>query len=98
MMPARRLARLSVADIHPKEDLPQVYAEFEAQVQGEKALAADLRCLRQDCAVIHVNISGAVAVLDGRTCNVGFFTDITERKRAEVMCSGCLEQQTGYQL
>jgi len=72
-----------VADIHPKEALDRVAADFEAQGRGEKILSTDIPCLRKDGSLICVNIATAPVVIDGRKCNVGFFTDITERKLAE---------------
>jgi len=75
--------RIGVADIHPKESLDHVLSEFEAQVRGEKTLAPDLPCLRKDGILFYANISGIAMVLDGRKCNVGFFTDVTERKQME---------------
>jgi PAS domain S-box-containing protein len=77
------LLRLGVADIHPKESLSHVQAEFEAQLRGEKTLADSLPCLRKDGTAFYVNVSSAPIVLDGRQCLVGFFTDITERKKSE---------------
>jgi PAS domain S-box-containing protein len=79
----KELLRLGVADIHPKESLEQVVAEFEAQARGEKILALALQCLRKDGTVFYADVSTAPGVIDGRPCNVGFFADITERKRAE---------------
>ena len=77
------LMRLGLVDIHPKESLEHVLAEFGAQARGEKLLSPDLPCLRKDGALFYANINGIMMVLDGRECSVGFFTDITERKRAE---------------
>jgi hypothetical protein len=77
------LLRLTVNDIHPEEDLPRVTAEFEAQARREKEIATDLPCLRKDGTIVHVDICTAPLVIDNRPCNVGFFTDITARKRAE---------------
>jgi PAS domain S-box-containing protein len=77
------LLRIGVADIHPKESLDHVLAEFETQARGEKVLSPDLPCLRKDGTLFYANISGIVMVLDGRKCNVGFFTDVTERKQME---------------
>ena len=74
---------LGVADIHPKESLDHVLSEFEAQGRGEKAMAPDLPCLRKDGTLFYADISSALIALDGHEYNVGFFTDITERKRAE---------------
>jgi len=75
------LCSLGVADIHPPESLPQVAAEFEAQARGDKTLAADLPCLRKDGSIFHADITATKITIDGRPCNVGFFRDITERKR-----------------
>ncbi|TET45565.1 PAS domain S-box protein [candidate division TA06 bacterium] len=77
------LKRMSVADIHPKESLEHVIAEFEAQARGEKTLASDIPCLKKDGTVMYADINTAKALIDGIECNVGFFTDITERKRAQ---------------
>jgi two-component system, sensor histidine kinase and response regulator len=80
---AEELTRLSLADIHPKEALDYVVAEFEAQARGEKTLSPEIPCLRKDGSVIYTSVVTAPVVIDGHKCNVGFFTDITERKRAE---------------
>jgi PAS domain S-box-containing protein len=77
------LLRLGVADIHPQESLPHVQSEFEAQILQEKTLAVGLPCLRKDGTVFYADVNSSPILIDGRQCNVAFFTDITERKRAE---------------
>jgi PAS domain S-box-containing protein len=77
------LMRLGVKDIHPKESLAYVLAEFEAQMRGEKTLVSDLPCQRKDGTLFHADIRTTSMVLDGFKCNVGFFIDITERKQTE---------------
>ena len=77
------LTRLGVVDIHPKEALDQVAADFETQARGEMILSPNIPCRRKDGSIIYASIATAPVVIDGRKCNVGFFTDITERKRAE---------------
>ena len=77
------LLALGVSDIHPKEALEQVVSEFEAQARGEKLLAASLPCLRKDGSVFYADITTASAQFQGRNCNLGFFTDITERMETE---------------
>ena len=77
------LLRLGVKDIHPKESLDYVRAEFETQMRGEKILVSDLPCLRKDGTLFYADIRSTLIVLDGIKCNVGFFIDITERKLAE---------------
>lgn len=80
---AEELTALSVADIHPKEALPAVIAEFEAQARGEKTLAPGLPCLRKDGTVFYADITTTPVTVDGRRCNLGIFRDITERRRIE---------------
>jgi PAS domain S-box-containing protein len=77
------LTTMGVAAIHPKVDLPRVMAEFEAQSRGDKTLAADLPCLRKDGTIVYADVVAGAVTIEGRACNVGFFRDITERKRAE---------------
>jgi PAS domain S-box-containing protein len=77
------LKQMSVADIHPKEELEHVISEFEAQARGDKTLAENLPCLRKDGGIVYADISTTKVTIDGREFNVGFFKDITKRKRAE---------------
>jgi PAS domain S-box-containing protein len=77
------LKRMGVRDIHPKEDLEYVISEFEAQAREEKTLSLDVPCLRKDGTIMYADINTASVVIDGRQYNVGFFTDITERKKTE---------------
>ena len=88
----RELTRLAVKDLHPKEALPHVISEFEAQARGEKILALDLPCLRKDGTVISANIHTVRLFLDGRNCLVGQFTDITESKRLHNILMGSEEK------
>ena len=76
------LKRATVADIHPREDLEFVISEFEAQARGEKELA-NLPCLRKDGSLLYADINAAKVMIQGREYNVGFFTDVTERRRAQ---------------
>jgi two-component system cell cycle sensor histidine kinase/response regulator CckA len=77
------LRHMTVRDLHPREALEHVASEFEAQARGEKTLAPDIPCLRKDGTRIYADINTASVVIDGRKCNVGFFTDITQRKLTE---------------
>ena len=77
------LKRMGVVDLHPKDALEHVISEFEAQARGEKTLAPKIPCLRKDGTTIYADINTARVLIDGRECNAGLFTDITERKRAE---------------
>lgn len=80
---ANEIKELKVDDIHPAEAMSEVGAVFEAQARGEKQLAADIPVLRKDGSLFYADICTAPVKLDGVDCNVGFFTDVTERKKAE---------------
>jgi len=77
------LKRMGVCDIHPKEDLEYVISEFEGQARGEKTLSPGLPCLRKDGTIVYADINAAKVLVDGKECNVGFFTDITARRKTE---------------
>lgn len=72
---------MSVADIHPEESLPHVISEFEATARGDKTLAPGIPILTKTGEVIYADISAATLQIGDQVCNVGFMTDITERKR-----------------
>jgi PAS domain S-box-containing protein len=76
------LQKMSIYDIHPKEALEMVNAEFSAQARGEK-ITSLLPCLKKDGTIIYTDINATKAVIDGRDCNIGFFIDVTERVNAE---------------
>jgi PAS domain S-box-containing protein len=77
------LKRLDVRDIHRKENLEYVISEFKAQARREKISSPNIPCLRKDRKIIYADIHTTNLLIDGRECNVGFFTDVTERKKAE---------------
>ncbi len=77
------LRTLGVPDIHPKDALQSIMAEFEAQVRGDKTMVTDIPCLRKDGSAVYMDINAFKMMVDGRSCNVGLFRDTTERKRAE---------------
>ena len=76
------MKHLGVQDIHPAESLEHVLGEFEAQARGEKSLAPELPCRRKDGSVIYADVTASGMVLNNKRCNVGFFSDVTERRRA----------------
>ena len=77
------LTGLSVFDIHPPESLEHTVNEFEAQARGEKKLASDIACLRKDGSIVYADINTASVELEGRSHNIGLFSDITLRRNAE---------------
>ena len=79
----KELTQMTVFDIHPEKDLNHVISEFEAQTRGEKLRAADIPCLRKTGEVIFADVSAAQALIEGKECTIGFFSDTTERKQVE---------------
>ena len=77
------LVHMGVSDIHPQQDLEWVVADFMAQARGERTLASPIPCLRKDGTTKYADVNASRLVIDGKDCSVGFFSDITERKRAE---------------
>ncbi|MDO8715815.1 MAG: PAS domain S-box protein [Dehalococcoidales bacterium] len=73
------LETLTVMDIHPKDSLEYVIAEFSALARGDRTQTT-LPCMRKNGTIFYADIIATSAVIDGRNCNIGFFTDITERQ------------------
>ena len=79
----KELVHMNVSDIHPPQDLERVVAGFMAQTRGGETLAPAIPCLRKDGTTIYADINASRLVVGGKDCSVGFFTNITARKRAE---------------
>ncbi|MFA6293492.1 MAG: PAS domain S-box protein, partial [Victivallales bacterium] len=80
----KELLQLGIADIHPKNSLDLVISEFEAHyTRGEKTMSSALPCLRKNGTVFYADIASAEILVHGRRCGMGFFADVTERKKAE---------------
>ncbi|MFC1739104.1 PAS domain S-box protein [Planctomycetota bacterium] len=83
---------MGVRDIHPKEKLEYVFSEFEAHARDKIILLSDIPCLRKDGTIIYADIKTANMMIDSRECSIGFFTDITERKRIRTNLENYKEQ------
>jgi PAS domain S-box-containing protein len=76
------IQNLGVNDIHPGKDLPYVIEQFEKVLKKEITLTQDIPVKRKDGAIFYVDINASPAVLAGKSCLIGMFRDITERRRA----------------
>ena len=81
--PLKELLELDVNKIHPKKDLPYVIDQFTKQFQGKITLAKDIPVLRKDKKVIYCDVNSKLIKIAKEDFLVGFFRDITERKKAE---------------
>ena len=78
----QELLKLDVRDMHPPEDLTHVLEQFSKAAAGEITESAVIPVLRKDKSVIYCDI-GASFFRNDKTIMVGFFRDITGRKKAE---------------
>lgn len=72
---------LSIRDIHPIESLSQVTEAFEKYARGELQPARDILILRKDGRLIHVEVNAIPVQVNGVSCVLGAFRDVTEKKR-----------------
>ncbi len=77
------LQQMGAYDIYPKDSVKDVVSDFEAQARGEKTLVPLVPCLRKDGTTIYTDIATTKMNIQDRECNVGFFTDKTDYKKAE---------------
>ena len=87
------LTRIGVEDIHPKEVLPHILGKFYSLNEGGR-LASEAPCLRNDGTIMYADIKGVSMEIDGRPCNVGFFTDVTEIREARQQQKALLDRIT----
>lgn len=73
------LLELSVADIHPEDELPKVISAFEKQLRREIRIAEMLPVKRKDGSVFYADVSSATVEIRGDMYLIGIFRDISER-------------------
>jgi len=78
--PEEELFALKVTDLAPKHEFSRVFALFE---DVTLVVAGDIPCLRKDGTIVWSDVNAATITMDGRVSRVGFFRDVTERKRSE---------------
>ena len=76
---AEELCRLGVSDIHPRESLGQILADFDLQAHGQKEIVEGIPCLRRDGGLFYADVRSFTLEIDSRPCAVGLFRDVTER-------------------
>ena len=77
------LLSMSIMDIHPAEEVPEVLARLQARSKGRFQGSANVRIVRKDGTVRYADIASHVLTYNGRPCIAGFFRDVTERMVAE---------------
>jgi PAS domain S-box-containing protein len=77
------LSRMSINDIHIKEYQAEAIRHFEDMTCGKRELSHNVPCLRKDGTIFYADVNATIVLINNKLCNVGLFTDITERKHAE---------------
>lgn len=77
------IVQIGVKDIHPEEDLIHVIEQLEKQVRGEITLAENIPIKRKDGSIFYADIETSIVNIDGKTCLIGVFRDVTGKKAAE---------------
>lgn len=80
---SKELLKLGLNEMHPKKDLPYVLDCFKKQAKKEIEIAKDIPVLRKDGKTVYCDVNSGPIVLEGKGAIVGFFRDITERRKAE---------------
>ena len=76
-------SRLDLGDLHPKEELPGIFAGIRSAGQGARQGAHIVRCIRKDGSTFQADIRGTRVLTEGRAVVFALFTDVTERLHLE---------------
>ena len=79
----KEIKGLSVMDIHPQKDFEWIIKDFIDQSKEEKIIKQNVPCLKKDGTVLYADINTTKIKIADKVYNVGFFRDITDRKRVE---------------
>lgn len=73
---------LRVEDLHPEAAWPELSPRFKVRSRGKDPVPS-IPCVRKNREIFYADISPAQASIDGRSCSIGIFRDITDRLKAE---------------
>ena len=79
-----QLLSLSIKDLYPDNVLPHIKEEFQKLLAGESTVAKEIPMLRSDETLFYADISSAAFVMNGESCLLGMFTDVTDRRQARL--------------
>lgn len=90
----QEVRRLALADIHPPEAVPLALQHFMKLLNREEPIARDIPVKRKDGGIFYADISSHPVTLAGKACLMGFFHDVSDRKRME---DGLRETESRFQ-
>ncbi|MBU1056153.1 MAG: PAS domain S-box protein [Proteobacteria bacterium] len=77
------LKKMNVMDIHPQNDFDSFIPEFTELERKSGGMVKNIPCIKKDGAIIYADFNTTLTSIDGIPCNVGFITDVTERKKSD---------------
>lgn len=86
------LRKLTVADVHPAENLAHVMDQFFKQLKGEMDIAKGLPIKRKDGSVFYADVNTSNVMIDGKSYRLGVFRDVSEHKKEEEALRAKLEE------
>lgn len=78
---SKEIQQLGVDAIHPKEQLQFVKDQFIKLTNKEIMQASNIPVLRKDGSIFFADINASTIVMDGKTCLLGIFRDVTAQKK-----------------
>lgn len=79
----KELCRLSVYDIHPEDQVPEIVKAFETLAREQVRMVESIPVKRKDGSVFYADINASPIEVDGELLLIGIFRDITERRIME---------------
>lgn len=77
------MLRLSVPDLHPPDEVPDVFERFGRLLREQLGKSIGRRCLRKDGTVFYADVNNSRLRYEGRDCVIGFLRDVTEARKTK---------------
>ena len=77
------IRQLGILDVHPEEDVPWIFEEFDRRARQETEKEIDIPVKRKDGSIFWAEVKSSPVTISGKKYVFGSFRDITERRKAE---------------
>ncbi|MBS3742391.1 MAG: PAS domain S-box protein, partial [Candidatus Cloacimonetes bacterium] len=73
----------SPPEIHPEDSREEIIKDREEHIQEKKVFTANVPCQKKDGTIFYANINSVNTKIGNKNYHIGFFTDVTEQKKAQ---------------